>query len=792
MEYKLEARPKAKKEAVISAENYRITLLTSQMVRLEYSENGCFEDRATQTVLNREFEVPKYQVKEREDQLEILTEALRIVYNKQKFSAHGLYIQLRGNYSAYNSTWYYGDKGSNLGGTARTLDEADGAVKLEDGILSQNGFTLIDDSNSSVILEDGWVEPRENREIDLYFLGYGRSYRKCLKDFFRLTGKTPLLPRYALGNWWSRFHPYTEESYHELLDCFAEEGVPFSIAVLDMDWHLTKVDARFGSGWTGYSWNHAYFPKPERFLTYLHEQGMHVTLNIHPAEGVRAYETAYEEMAKALNVDSEHEEKIDFDVSDPKFLEAYFKYLYHPNEKIGVDFWWLDWQQGGGTKKPGYNPLFLLNHFHYLDSGRDGKVPLTFSRYAGLGSHRYPIGFSGDTFATWDSLKFQPYFTATASNAGYGWWSHDIGGHMHGVKSDEMLVRWIQFGVFSPIMRIHSSDNPFFVKEPWAYDSYVGGILKRFMRLRHQLIPYLYTMNYRCHVEDELLIEPMYYRYPEKAEAYEVPNEYYFGTDLIVCPITEPLHPKLQMAEFKAWLPEGTYYDLFLGRIYHGGRKLKLYRKLDSIPVLAKAGAILPLIPERMVENDTDNPKQLEIHVFAGQSGSFTMIEDELLRKKTEESNTAFTQFDFSWGKEAILRMKLEDDDEVIPKERKYSFCIHGVTNPTAIAVTVDGEKTEYESIYKEKEHLLCLELVGHKVKEAAEICISTDEKQTENGIREELFGILDRAQIAYDQKKSIYETLCSANSITEKIGQLYTIPMDETVLGAILEVLTA
>lgn len=136
--------------------------------------------------------------------------------------------------------------------------------------------------------------------------------------------------------------------------------------------------------------------------------------------------------------------------------------------------------------------------------------------------------------------------------------------------------------------------------------------------------------------------------------------------------------------------------------------------------------------------------------------------------------------------------MKLEDDDEVIPKERKYSFCIHGVTNPTAIAVTVDGEKTEYESIYKEKEHLLCLELVGHKVKEAAEICISTDEKQTENGIREELFGILDRAQIAYDQKKSIYETLCSANSITEKIGQLYTIPMDETVLGAILEVLTA
>ena len=149
---------------------------------------------------------------------------------------------------------------------------------------------------------------------------------------------------------------------------------------------------------------------------------------------------------------------IDFDPADPAFLEAYLEVLHHPLEAEGVDFWWLDWQQGGVTRIPGLDPLWLLNHFHFLDSGRaTAGAPLTFSRYAGVGSHRYPIGFSGDTVITWASLDFQPYFTATASNVGYGWWSHDIGGHFFGGKDDELTVRWTQLGVFSPIMRLHSS-----------------------------------------------------------------------------------------------------------------------------------------------------------------------------------------------------------------------------------------------------------------------------------------------------------------------------------------------
>jgi alpha-glucosidase (family GH31 glycosyl hydrolase) len=208
---------------------------------------------------------------------------------------------------------------------------------------------------------------------------------------------------------------------------------------------------------------------------------------------------------------------------------------------------------------PGLDPLWLLNHFHFLDSARptpDGtaKRPLTFSRYAGVGSHRYPIGFSGDTVITWASLDFQPYFTATASNIGYGWWSHDVGGHFFGYKDDELAVRWTQFGVFAPITRLHSSDSPFNTREPWRYGARARRIMTRFLRLRHRLVPYLYTMNRRAHGDGEPLVQPMYYAHPHDADAYRVRNQYRFGDRLLVAPITTPADRATGLGAVRAWL----------------------------------------------------------------------------------------------------------------------------------------------------------------------------------------------------------------------------------------------
>lgn len=242
-------------------------------------------------------------------------------------------------------------KNENLKGTARTLDNVNGACELEDGILSLwSGCVALDDSRTLTLREDGWVEPRKKGIQDLYLFAYGHRYLEALKDFYHLCGETPMLPRFALGNWWSRYYKYTEESYMELMERFDQEQIPFSVAVIDMDWHLVDIDPKYGTGWTGYTWNREFFPDPERFLKKLHDRGMKTTLNIHPADGIRGFEDCYPQMAEAMGLDPEKEEPVNFDIANPDFLEAYLEKTLHPLEEEGVDFWWVDWQQGTNNK----------------------------------------------------------------------------------------------------------------------------------------------------------------------------------------------------------------------------------------------------------------------------------------------------------------------------------------------------------------------------------------------------------------------------------------------------------
>ena len=477
---------------------------------------------------------------------------------------------------------------------------------------------MVDDSRSVLLAEDGWIAPRRPGTQDLYVFAFGRDYRAALRALYKLTGPQPLLPRYALGNWWSRYYAYSADEYLALMDRFAQEDLPFSVAVLDMDWHLVDIDPSLGSGWTGYTFNRELFPDPPAFMAELHERGLAVSLNVHPADGVRAHEDAYPKVAERMGIDPASKLPVNFDPADPDFLEAYLEELHHPLEDDGVDFWWLDWQQGEVTKLPGLDPLWLLNHFHFLDSARNGRRPLTFSRYAGIGSHRYPVGFSGDTVVSWASLDFQPEFTATASNAGYGWWSHDIGGHFFGVKDDELVTRWVQLGVFSPILRLHSTADRFIAKEPWRFGEVARRLIGEALRLRHRLVPYIATMGLRARDEGAPLVSPMYYDHPSEEAAYGVPNQFMFGTELLVAPITAPADPDTRLGAVNAWLPEGEWIDVFTGLRYRGGRTIALHRDLDSIPVLVRPGTILPLAADGP---GTDVPDRVELHVFAGGDG---------------------------------------------------------------------------------------------------------------------------------------------------------------------------
>lgn len=722
-----EMNGKTKDEQIIIKGDTRISVLTSRLIRIEKQPEGKFCDYPTQSVFNRNLDSVSFVVTDNNANFAVKTDDVSFIFNNR---CELIQVVMKNGLRASAKNF----KKSNLKGTTRTLDMTSGKTPLDDGILSKDGAAVMDDSKSLLLLDGETVAPRKNKESDIYCFAYGHDYRDALKDFYRLTGKTPLIPRFALGNWWSRYKAYTQEEYLTLMQRFTDEEIPVTVATIDMDWHWVDVVGKFGPkaipnrtelgikgmvasmfqlpGWTGYSWNTDLFPDYRALLKTLKERNFKITMNLHPADGVMFFEDMYKEFAEFMGIDPETKKTVKFDFTDNKFIEGYFKFLHHGYENDGVDFWWIDWQQGTLSNVEGLDPLWMLNHFHSIDIARNGKRPLILSRYAGLGSHRYPLGFSGDTKVCWDALEFQPYFTANASNAGYSWWSHDIGGHCFGTRDDELYIRWLQFGVFSPIMRLHSTKNEFLGKEPWKFSRETEKNAVNALRFRHRLIPYIYTMNMRTHRDGRPLIEPMYYEYPENREAYNVPNEYFFGSELIAAPITQKKSRRTMTASADVWLPEGRFTDIFTGAIYNGGQKIKMFRDTSSIPVLAKEGAIIPLYADDRT-NSTANPDIMELYIYRG-NGRFTLYEDDGETMNYKDGAFAETDFEVAEnGKDVIFTVSpVKGDLSVIPEKRKYIFTFKDIAGCEKTTVTLGGKRMPAEKTSKNGETQLILEIL--------------------------------------------------------------------------------
>ncbi|MGN0569873.1 MAG: TIM-barrel domain-containing protein [Candidatus Fimenecus sp.] len=680
-------------ENIIKAGNVRVSVLTERMLRIEFSADGKFTDLPSQTVWYRNFGKVVFTSAENADVLTVRTASAEFQINCH--TGNFKYAVIDGKSVAYSPS-------NNLKGTTRTLDQTFGPKELDDGIISLDGVSVYDDSKTLLLKDDGMLCPREKGTKDTYVFAFGKDYVGWINDFYKITGKPPLIPRYVLGNWWSRYRAYTQKEYEDLMEEFFRRDIPLTIATVDMDWHWVDIKGKFGmpnkkasiwgSGWTGYSWNTDLFPDYKGFLNKLHDMGLKVTLNLHPADGVRSFEDMYGDMAEAMGIDEKTGQTVEFDLTDKTFINAYFDILHHPYENQGVDFWWIDWQQGTKSKKAGLDPLWLLNHYHYLDTDREKRRPMILSRYAGIGSHRYPLGFSGDTAINWSVLNFQPYFTANAANCGYTWWSHDIGGHHMGEHDDELYIRWLQFGVFSPIMRLHSTNWEFLGKEPWNFSWEAETLSTQFLRLRHKLIPYIYAMNYRSFNEGRALCEPMYYTYPQENEAFEYKNEYMFGSELLVCPVTTKLDEKTKTAATKMWLPEGRWTNIFDGKIYIGGQKVIINSPINTIPVLAREGAIIPMSEDG--GNAWQCPDHLKILVYRG-NNTFDFYEDdgesgnykngEYSISKMTVSETADTlTFTVSGGKALAC----------IPKCREYTVEFKDIEDFDTATVKVNGVET--------------------------------------------------------------------------------------------------
>jgi alpha-glucosidase (family GH31 glycosyl hydrolase) len=475
--------------------------------------------------------------------------------------------------------------------------------------------------------------------VDWYFFGYGRDYRKALGDYVRVAGRIPLPPRFAFGAWWSRYWAYSDQELDELVRGFRENDTPLDVLVIDMDWHINdeQLNAMGETdqsgerlGWTGYTWNKLLFPDPDDFLKKIHEEGLKATLNMHPASGVQPWEQAYPAMAKAMGIDPATRKYVPFDITDKKYATNYMNLLHHPLEKQGIDFWWLDWQQEQHTNMPGVMPTWWLNYVHFTDQQREGKRPLLFHRWGGLGNHRYQIGFSGDTISVWDSLAFQPWFTATAANVGYAYWSHDIGGHVPGAVDPELYTRWVQFGAFSPVLRTHTTKNPDSERRIWAYPEPYSSILRSTFQLRYALQPYIYTEARRTYDTGVAFLRPLYYEWPNSAPAYDAKNEYLFGDQMLAAPVVAPADKVTRLTSEKIWLPAGEWIEWPTGKRLDGPAQVDRSFSIDQIPVYLKTGAIVPMQPPMLYTGEKlVDPLIVNVWPLApGESSSYSMYED--------------------------------------------------------------------------------------------------------------------------------------------------------------------
>ena len=736
-------------------DNVRFTVISDGALRLEYAPDGKFVDDRSHMAINRLYPQVDYKLKTRGGWVEITTSKMKMRYKKNsgQFTDKNLIITAAKEMLPFS--WKPGmQQKGNLKGTYRTLDGMDGdtqtqtwvadtkkgeKLKLEDGLLATDGWTFIDDSQGLLFDNDkdwDWVKERPaNGGQDWYFMAYGHDYKAALKDYTLFAGKVPLPPRYAFGYWWSRYWLYSDKEFRNLIDNFHTYQIPLDVLVVDMDWHYT--DPGFG-GWTGWTWNRRLFPDPAKFLGYLKSNDLKITLNLHPADGVAPYEEKYPEMAQWMGVDTAKQERIPWVVSDKRFINGMFNKVLRPMEKQGVDFWWLDWQQWMYDKKvDSLSNTWWINYVFFSDMKRKRDTrTMLYHRWGGLGNHRYQIGFSGDAVISWKSLEFQPYFTNCASNVLYGYWSHDIGGHMFKggdkeILDPELFTRWMQYGALTPVMRTHSTKNSVLNKELWNFKGDYFEALRNSILFRYQLAPYIYTMARETYDNGISICRPMYYDYPEAKEAYDFKSEYMFGDQILVAPITTPMQNRLSTV--KVWLPEGNdWFEWTTGTLLKGGQIIERSFTLTEYPVYVKAGSVLPLY--NRVKNLNSNSEEIIVNIFPGDNGSFTFYEDNG-NDKYYANEYARTRM-YTERKENHLTVTVgprQGKYRNMPTDRQFKIKVLGSAIPETI--TINGNKAEYEYIGDELALLITIPQTACNQEKTIEIQYPTSIPELNDGI---------------------------------------------------------
>lgn len=669
------------RESYITGNKFRISVLSPRLIRIEYNDKGLFEDRATSLVINRLFPKFNYSIVESETMIEINTGVFTLTYVKDSpIKSNVLSSNIKAVLNGTDIEWQFNNpEAKNLRGINYSIDSIKDKIVLDKGLYSLDGFCVLDDSGSLVLDDNDTFIERDKGIKDIYLFMYGKDFDGCMEDYFRLTGYPSLIPRYALGAWWYKNENYNESNIEELIGRFNHDNIPISILLLGDHWHNK---------------NDGYTPSisMKNVSEYLNRNNIKLGVTINPDFLITNSSNDYKLISSYIN------DSIKFIPFSNEKIGLYFNALINNLEANGVSLFSIDYNNPSDRKN-----LWKVDHYHYGKMVISGKRGLILSRNSGIASHRYPIIWSGKTLVNWTTFKLLPRYNLQGYNMGISFIAHPIGGYSGGIEEDELYLRYMQFACFSPIFLLASEGGKYYKREPWKWSPNIESSIIFYMNLRYKLIPYIYSESYNYHTTGKGIVKPFYFDYPKILDEPNYKNQYFFGREFFVSPITERKNVSINRVIKKVFVPDGIWFDFLQGKKYVGGKNYNNFYRDEDYPVFVKAGSIIPTSDD-IKENI---PNSLELYIYPLDNGEYSLYEDDGSTYNFEHGMYMITKFNYFYEENNYnFSIKRVDGRNLLSK-RNYVLRFKNIKNINEI--NISDTSIKYECLYDKDDFIVKL-----------------------------------------------------------------------------------
>lgn len=756
------------KESYIVGKKYRFTVLSPRLIRLEYSPNGVFVDRPSANVVNRAFPKTKYTITESETLIQIDTGVFTLTYVKDsELKSTTLSSNIKAVINGTKVEWQLNNpEVRNMRSINYSIDSIKDKIVLDKGLYSLDGFYVLDDSDSLILDEIGNFVSRTKGTKDIYLFMYNNDFEGCLSDYFNLCGYPSLIPRYALGAWWYKNDKYGASDVMDIVNRFNKENIPISIFMLGDHWH-NNVN------------NYTPIIDLRTISSYLSSNGIRLGITIDPGLEIKKDSDEYKYINSYINIDKNssipmNDNRIglyftmangNVNLDNLKFIPLsndriglYFNLIINSLESLGVSLFNIDYNNPIDKEN-----LWKLKHYHYGRNEVRNQRGLVMSRNPGIASHRYPIIWSGKTKVNWNTLNLLPRYNLQGYNMGISFIAHPIGGFSGGIEEDELYLRYIQFACFSPIFLLASEGGKYYKREPWKWNTIIKNHISFYMNLRYRLIPYLYSESYDYHVTGHGIVKPFYYDYPKVIDEPLYNNQYFFGKNFFVAPITGKKNSVINRVMKKIFVPDGIWFDFLQGKKYIGNKTYSNFYRDEDYPIFVKAGSIIPM----SVNIREDIPTILELNIYPLSSGEYDLYEDDGISKNYIRGLYMITKFNYIYSPDNYTFTIRKKDGKNLLSTRNYILRFKNTKNITD--VIIDDNMIKYNYYYDKEDFVI--EIANHIVGRNLSINLKGNDTfvSSERYINEELKEILYDLQINTSLKEKIDEVLFSDLEIKKK-----------------------